>query len=68
MKKASEDNPVPETLNKIVQQQYDEMSARLAYLREQIGNLAAKHYGPNTQRKLQRCGFLFHHLLPSLSC
>ena len=44
----------PETLNKIVQQQYDEMNARFAYLREQIGNLAAKHYGPNGQRKLSR--------------
>eukprot|EP00026_Physarum_polycephalum_P000373 Phypoly_transcript_00373.p1 GENE.Phypoly_transcript_00373~~Phypoly_transcript_00373.p1 ORF type:complete len:1607 (+),score=372.19 Phypoly_transcript_00373:148-4968(+) len=45
--------PNPE-LNKIVEQQYDEMNTRLTYLREQIGNLAAKHYGPNAlQRKLQ---------------
>jgi hypothetical protein len=46
-------NSNQESLNKIVQQQYDEMNNRLTFLREQIGNLAAKHYGANAQRKLQ---------------
>ena len=56
----------PENINQIVQLQYDEMNTRLAYLREQIGNLAAKHYGPNAHRKLQRY-FPTHLFPPSFS-
>lgn len=44
----------PMVLNKIVQQQYDDMNARLTELREQIGNLASRQFGTRTHRKLQR--------------